>query len=208
MSRLALAASRAVKVLNLLAAHPTESFTPSDVSLRLGINVAFIHGLLVALTEDGFLVRETGTDAFRLGPAVVALGTAALETHPAIDIAREAARELALSTDLEVAVTSVAGEEIVFLARMGQAPHGSVSLHVGQRMPLLPPLGSVFVAWGDADSWLARAADPGPLRAELEATRARGYSVALGAKGRIELANALDALAATPADVRLRDCVE
>lgn len=208
MSRLALAATRAVKVLNLLAAHPTESFALSELSTRLGINVASMHGLLMALTENGYLVRDSRTRAFRLGPAVVALGTAALETHPAIDVAREAARELAASTGLEVALTSVAGEEIVFLARMGKPSPSSVSLHVGQRMPLVPPLGSVFVAWGDAEPWLARATDPAPLRAELEATRERGYSVALGAESQLELGNALDALAATPADVRLQDAVE
>lgn len=208
MSRLALAATRAVKVLNLLAAHPTQSFTLSDLAARLGINVASMHGLLAALTENGYLVRDARTRAFRLGPAVVALGTAALETHPAIDVARETARELASSTELEVAVTSVAGDEIVFLARMGKPSPSSVSLHVGQRMPLVPPLGSVFVAWGDAECWLARATDPAPLRAELEAIRDRGYSVALGAESQLKLANALDALAATPADIRLRDSVE
>lgn len=208
MSRLALAASRAVKVLNLLAAHPGQSFTLSDLATRLDINIASMHGLLLTLTDDGYLVRDARTRAFRLGPAVVALGTAALETHPAIDLARETARELTASTGLEAALTTAAGDEIVFLARMGEPSPRSVSLHVGQRMPLVPPLGSVFVAWDGGDDWLARAEDPEPLRAELEAVRRRGFSVALDAAAQIQLAGALDALAAMPADVRLRRSVE
>jgi len=208
MSRLALAASRAVQVLNLLAAYPGQAFTLSDLATRLDINVASMHGLLTTLADDGYLVRDPRTRAFRLGPAVVALGTAALETHPAIDLAREAARELAAATGLETALTTVAGNEIVFLARTGQPSPRSVSLHAGQHMPLVPPLGSVFVAWDGAEDWLARAEDPEPLRAELESVRRRGYAVALDAGTQIKLASALDALAAMPSDARLRRSVE
>ena len=78
-----------------------------------------MHALLGALTDAGYLARHPRLRTYTLGPAVVALGTAALETHPAIDLARDAARGLARETGLEVAVTSVAGDHIIFLARAG-----------------------------------------------------------------------------------------
>ena len=58
MSRPALAATRAISVLNFLAAHPADPFTLSDLADRLDINVASAHALLGVLTDAGYLVRH------------------------------------------------------------------------------------------------------------------------------------------------------
>jgi DNA-binding IclR family transcriptional regulator len=208
MSRAALAATRAVDLLNFLAAHPTEGFTLSELTRRLGINVASAHGLLGVLTEAGYVVRHARLRTYTLGPSVVALGTAALEQHAAIDVARDAARDLAGRTGLEVAVTSPAGEDILFLSRAGEHQARGPAVHVGQRVPLVPPIGSVFVAWGDASAWLSRAEDPGAMAAVLDAVRARGYSIALEADARHGLGRALDRLADVPSDASVRGQLE
>lgn len=207
MSRPALAANRAVGILNFLAAHPTDSFTLSDLASRLGVNLASMHALLTVLADAGYVSRHPRLRTFTLGPSVVALGTAALECHPAIDLARDAARELAADTGLEVAVTTSVRDYIVFLARAGEpSPRGASAL-VGQRVPLVPPLGSVFVAWGDAREWLARAADPASLETVLAGVRARGYSVGLEAVAGRGLNLALHDLALHPTDDHLRDTI-
>ncbi len=208
MARPALSASRAVAVLNFLAAHPTEAFTLSDISGRLGINPGSAHALLTVLADAGYLIRDARLRTFALGPAVVALGTAALEAHPVIDVARDAARDLAHETGLEVALTAPGGEHIVFLARAGEPSAHGVPVHIGQRVPLVPPIGSVFVAWGNAESWLAKAVDPQRLREVLEVVRRRGYSVALEAEARQQLGHAVDGLAADPSNEQLRAEVE
>ena len=207
MTRLALSASRAVAVLNFLAANPTEAFTLSEISDRLGINVASAHALLGVLTDAGYLARHPRQKTFTLGAAVVALGTAGLDAHPSIDLARDAARDLASATGLEVAVTSASRDHILFLARAGEPSPRGVPVHVGQHLPFRPPLGSVFVAWGGADDWLAHAEDPEPLVAVLEAVRRRGYSIALEADARKGLGHALDELASVPADRALQGTV-
>src|SRR4051812_40673165 len=207
MPRLALSASRSVAVLNFLAAQPSEAFTLSEISDRLGINVASTHALLGVLTDAGYLVRHPRQKTFTLGPAVVALGTAALEVHPAIDLARDAARDLARETGLEVSVTSASRDDIVFLARAGDPSPRGVPVHVGQHVPFRPPLGSVFVAWGGAEDWLAHAHNPEALIEVLDAVRRRGYSVALEADARKGLGHALDDLASVPSDDTLQDTV-
>lgn len=207
MSRPALAATRAVKILNFLAAHPGESFTLSDLAARVGVNLASAHALLSVLTDAGYLTRQPRLRTFTLGPAVVALGTAALESHPAIDMARDAARDLARDLGLEVAVTAAAGDSIVFLAHAGEPSARGLSILVGQQIPLLPPLGSVFVAWGGAEEWLARADDPAPLQEVLDTVRARGYSVALEMEARRGLNYALRDLADHPDEDQLRDAL-
>jgi DNA-binding IclR family transcriptional regulator len=208
MARPALSATRAIAVLNLLAGHPTEGFTLTDVASRLGISAASTHAVLGALADAGYLVRHPRRRTYMLGPSVVALGTAALETHAAIDIARDAARRLAAETGLEVAVTTRAGSDIVFVARAGEHSPRGVPVHVGQHVPLCPPIGSVFVAWGGADEWLARSDDPDAQRVVLAAVRRRGYSVALEADTRKALGHALNDLAAQPADDGLRRSVD
>jgi len=208
MPRPALSATRAVAVLDLLAAHPREAFTLTDVAARLGVNVASTHAVLAALADAGYLVRHPRTRAFTLGPAVAALGTAALETHPAVDLARDAARRLAHATGLEVAVTTVAGDDIVWVATAGEPTARGVPMHVGQHVPFKPPIGSVFAAWGRGDQWAARAKDPEAMQAVLHAVRARGYSVALEADARKELGHALDELARQPSDQRRRSDVD
>jgi DNA-binding IclR family transcriptional regulator len=208
MSRPALAATRAISVLNFLAAHPADEFTLSDLAVRLDINVASAHALLGVLADAGYVTRHSRLRTYTLGPSVVALGTAAMERHAAIDLARDAARDLAKEVGLEVAVTAPAGDDIVFLARAGEHQARGMAVHVGQRVPLVPPLGSVFMAWGGAEPWLARAEDPARMQAVLDGVRGRGYSIALEADARRGLSDALDDLADAPADAALRGSVD
>ena len=203
MSRPALAATRAIAVLNFLAAHPTDAFTLSDIAERLEINLASAHALLSVLVESGYASRHPRLRTFTLGPSVVALGSAALERHPAIDLARDAARDLSAELDLEVAVTAAAGDDIVFLARAGAHRARGIAVHVGQRVPLVPPLGAVFMAWSGDErvaAWRARSRHPQRLEGVLSGVRERGYSVALELDERRGLGEALDHLADAPVD--------
>ena len=190
MSRAALAATRAMGVIDLLAAHPGEAFTLSEIARRLDVNLASTHAILGTLTASGHLSRHPRHRTFTLGPALVATGSAALVAHPAIEAAREAAGGLAADTALQATVTALAGDAVVFVASAGrQQPHG-VDVRVGQRVPLVPPLGTVFYAWAppeEVDAWLSRgrlaAPDGESLRAVLSTVRARGCSIGLEAPG-------------------------
>jgi DNA-binding IclR family transcriptional regulator len=114
---------------------------------------------------------------------------------------------MARETGLEVAITAIAGDHIVFLAKAGEPSARGVPVHIGQRVPLRPPIGSVFVAWGGAEAWLAQADAPDRLREVLETVRQRGYSVALEAETRQQLGHALNDLAGHPSDDRLNSRV-
>jgi DNA-binding IclR family transcriptional regulator len=179
MPRPALAATRALTVLDFLAAHPTDEFTLSDLAAELGINVSSAHAVLGALTEGGYVVRTPRLRTYSLGPSVVALGSGALERHPAVDHARDEARRLSDELGLGVAVTALAGDDIIFLARVGEHRAREVAIHVGERIPLVPPIGAVFIAWLDDEPWLARAHDRESMQALLDGVRTRGWAVAL-----------------------------
>ena len=200
MARPAPGAERAVAVLNHLAAHPRETLTLSELARRLDLNKATCHALLTTLTDAGYLLRHPTQKTYSLGPALIALGNAALAGFDVVDHAREEMGALADELGLECLASAAVGEEIVILARSGPPAPLGVSAQVGQRLPLVPPLGTVFLAWSGAeeiDEWLrrvgprARPAELARYREALAAVRARGYAVALEADARLRLGAAL-----------------
>jgi DNA-binding IclR family transcriptional regulator len=205
MARPAPAATRAVDIMSYLIAHPTQSFTLSELARHLRMNMASTHTVLAVLTAAGYVVRHPVRKTYALGPLLVAAGQAALERYPVIDVARDEIRKLSRQHGVELLVTAPAGDEIVALVRAGpRHPHG---LEVGRRVPLVPPIGSVFVAWGTAEEieeWLGRAgprADQEAVaryRRSLRTVRERGYSVALQPLAAGALADAVVEIAERP----------
>jgi DNA-binding IclR family transcriptional regulator len=190
MARPAPAVDRTVAVLNLLAAHPDTAFSLSEMCRRLDINKATAHAMLTALADSGFLLRNPRDKSYTLGPALIALGSAAAARRlELVEFARAPMQQLAAETGLQCVVSSAMGEEIVFLAVAGEVVPFGPHVRVGQRIPLSPPIGTVFMAWSlpdEVDTWLDRAAGKPLSEPELarfrngvRAVRRRGYSVGL-----------------------------
>jgi DNA-binding IclR family transcriptional regulator len=184
---------RALAILDFLAAHPTESFTLSELARELDINLASAHAVLGAMTDAGYLVRHPTHKTYRLGPSTMAVGHAALASHPVIGVAREEMQRLADETGLECLAAAPLDMELVAVARVGPSDNARPLIEVGQRMPLVPPLGIMFLAWSSAervDAWLHRISpdeQPGAAdryRSLLESARTLGYNVGVNQEGR------------------------
>jgi DNA-binding IclR family transcriptional regulator len=188
MARRAPAVERAVAVLNLLAAHPGQRYTLSEIARDLKLNKATLHAILAALTETGYLVRDPAAKSYALGPALVAIGNSAVSTFPAAECAVPEMRALTDDLGLDCVASAAISDEIVILARAGVPRPFGVYIQAGQRLPLAPPLGAVFVAWSDdptIERWLSKLGSPRKkatvdhFRRAVEAVRTRGYSVGL-----------------------------
>ena len=200
MARAAPAIDRCVAVLNHMAARPTRQFTLSELARDLDLNKATAHGMLNTLADAGYLIREPESKTYALGPALIALGNAALSSTPAARLAEPHMTALSEEFDLECVASAALADEIVILARAGTPRPLGINIEPGQRIPLAPPLGTVFVAWSGAeaiDRWLSHvgphqsAADLDRYRDALATVRERGYSVALGGEGQQRLVQAL-----------------
>ena len=96
-------------------------------------------------------------------------------------------RAVASAIGADCSLMARVGDEAVFLTADGPTgDRGADTPAVGQRIPLIPPVGTVFyVESADpaVEQWLARAKAPeeevARFRAQLEAVRAKGYSVSL-----------------------------
>ena len=170
-------------VLNFLAERSPDEFTLSDLADQVDINLASCHAVLAVLTDAGYVSRNPRLKTYSLGSVLVALGNAAVRRHPAIEGAREQAGRLTEDLKLTVTVTALAGQDIVFLERVGEHRPRDIGVQVGERIAMIPPVGAVFAAWHDPEAWLARASDRPAMEEVLADVRTRGWAVALGNPG-------------------------
>ena len=181
MARPAPGADRSVAVLELLAAHPDERFTLSEVARRCDLNKATAHALLTALTDRGVLLRHPEEKRYSLGPRLVAIGEAARRGYTAADFVPPVLAGLAAETGLWARAWRIASDHVVSVAQAGAPRHLATGSPV--RLPLVPPVGALFVAWADeltAEAWLARAGSVEAVRPALDALpaiRRQGFSV-------------------------------
>jgi DNA-binding IclR family transcriptional regulator len=191
-------------MIDFLTANSPAAFTMSELSRALRINVASCHAILAALTQSGHLSRHPTTKTYTLGPVLTAVGSVARTHHELIARATAAATELGRNLGLEVLLSMRAGNDILGLANFEQSRIQRPRLRVGQRMPLRPPSGAVFVAWGseaDIAGYIERGFG-GNIDTELASTlrqlvslvQERGFQVGLKSPARTELNNLISNL--------------
>jgi DNA-binding IclR family transcriptional regulator len=187
VARPALSASRSFEILDLLAASPGRRLTLSEIARATRINTASCHAVLSALCDRGYLARCPRRRTYGFGPALVAIGRSALAGQPLIERAEAAAETLNRELGLPVVLTALAGDDIVSIVSLPDPSGREPGLRVGERLPLIAPVGGAFVAWApdaDVEAWIARnpSADAecaDDWRSSLVLTRRRGFYVGL-----------------------------
>ncbi|GAA1791778.1 flavin reductase [Planosporangium flavigriseum] len=130
------------------------------------------------------------------------------------ELARSQMEQLANELNVECMAQARVKDDLIFVASSGRTRDGLSPKRVGRRVPAVPPLGALFVAWADdsaVENWLRRL--PAPLEETqrvqlidgLSRARERGYSVALQSPVFREIEVAVDPFAKgrfTPAQER------
>jgi DNA-binding IclR family transcriptional regulator len=202
MARSAPGTERTVAILNFLASHPRDRFSLSELCRQTGLSKATAHAQVTALSDAGYLLRHSADKTYSLGPALIAIGTAAAAAqYDVVDVAREQMQRLSDELGVQTVASAVLGEEMILLARTGKPEPMGVSVQIGARVPLVPPLGTAFLAWAPAaevETWLRRLgpeASDGELeryRLALDTVRRRGYTIGLDADARVRLGRAIE----------------
>jgi DNA-binding IclR family transcriptional regulator len=155
---------RVVTLLNLLAANPASGLSIAEIARRLGINKATCYPMLAALQDAGWLVRHPARRTFHLGPALVPVGRAAASSLPTGELVHAVLVDLAIDLGLVFVAIAAAGDHLVVIDQAWPPSQPMPVLRPGLRLPLRPPWGAVFVAWGSdevIDEWLARGSEHG-----------------------------------------------
>lgn len=180
--------NRVIAVINFLAAHPTESFTLSELADTLGMSAGSAHRVLKTLTEARYLSRHPRHKTYSLGLALVAVGQATLEKHNYVEVAHREMEVLSKELSVQMVAVAVVEDEILTLARAGRPQSSETITRVGERRPFVPPFGLAHMAWASevaVDSYLKLAPwEKGnkqykSLVEALTVVRQRGYSIAL-----------------------------
>ena len=146
-----------VAILDFLAGHPDERFGVSELARRLGLSKPTCLGIVSALTDAGYLVRDGADKTYRLGPSLIALGHRAQESMRVSPAAREELRRLSATFGVTAGLSAVIDDRITLLELV--APAGvRAGVEVGQSYPFAPPVGLMFVLWDDEAlrEWLAK----------------------------------------------------
>ncbi len=190
------AANRTIQILDLLTTHPGRGFTLSELSRQLVMSKATAHRILTEFADHGLVVRDADTQEYRLGPALVPMGAVAERSFPALKYARREAKRLAEQHDAECVLLMPTGDELLVIGRTGVPGPVSFGTFEGQRHPLLPPLGTIFLAWKSEEAleeWLDGYGDQLSqderqyYRKAVDAQRRRGYTIALEVPGLFDL---------------------
>jgi DNA-binding IclR family transcriptional regulator len=147
----------------------------TEIARALDLTQATCVHMLAALTTAGFVVREPGDKRYHLGPALAAPGRRAAGRYPRLAEAR--VEMSALSDELGLPCVAFArdGDHARLVQHTWPQGHEPLGVKVGETLPLTPPLGLVFVAWGsdeDFEAWLRLAPDPDGAAAAAAATTA------------------------------------
>src|SRR5215211_4705039 len=179
---------RACDLLEHLAAHPSESFSVSELARSVEVPRATCDSVLLALADRGLVHRDPDL-RYSLGAGCRALGDAAAAAGAPLNALEPIADALARATGSCVAISTSNRGETRIERVFDHGPAFGLRTRVGESVALVAPFGAVFVAWDDDDAietWVDRAT--GPLvgedcvraREALAAVRARGYSISLG----------------------------
>ena len=188
MGRQVPAVERALEILELLADHPQVLLGLSEIARTLAMNKASCHATLTLLADRGYLIRHADK-TYSLGPAILPLANSFLHDQDALPQARVEMAAVSRELNLDCMASCIVDNEIVILAHTSSPGSFGINMRVGARFPLVPPVGTVFLAWATRErvrQWLAgvgggaTAAERERLLDALAVVRDRGYSVAIG----------------------------
>lgn len=194
---------RTIAVLNFLALNAESEYSFADLARQTGISKATLHDIVKVLVANSYL-RRAANGRMSLGPAIIGLGEAAVGSQLGVlNVARPVLQDIATDEGLQCIASTVSDDYIVILARYGDRLIRSPWYEVGEQIPFAPPIGTVFLAWGeDADfqRWLDKGGDlqagfdHEEVRAAVAAGRARGYTFGLRVNARARLQSVLASL--------------
>lgn len=147
---------RGLAVLRLLTRVGPGGLRMGEIGRRSGLNKATAIRLTRTLVDEGFVLHDQATGAYRLGPEAFAVGLAAEPSYELQRLAVPALRALALESGDTVFFTVLHGIESICLSRWeGDYPIRNQLVKAGDRWPLGVGAGSCAMLAALADDDIA-----------------------------------------------------
>ena len=125
---------KAMQVLRLLG--DAGDLGVTELSRRLQVHKSTVSRLLATLERHGVVSRNSQTDKFGLGPALISLAGVALQRIDLRDAARESLTRLAEETTETVNLAILDGDQVVNIEKLPSAHYIRDIGWIGRRSPL------------------------------------------------------------------------
>ncbi|MEH3122159.1 MAG: IclR family transcriptional regulator [Sphingomonas phyllosphaerae] len=160
--------------LDVLEALADEQLTVGELAERVGLNKSTTYRLASALVDRGYLAA-TPRAGYRLGPKLLALGSAARDQVDLVQAARPIMEELAALTEDTVHLGVLDTDQALYLDKVPGRRRVVVSSRVGDRHPLTSTgLGKALMLDHDPSYWEERlGAEQGDARRTWTAWKKR-----------------------------------
>jgi IclR family pca regulon transcriptional regulator len=126
----------------------------ADIARAVGLNKSTTYRYVATLTKLDYLQQDPETRKYYLGPRVVDLGFAAIDSMELTRVAAPSLQALADETGYTASMALCDGPDIVYVDRRRSGRRSpsamELNLHVGSRLPAYcTALGKAMLAWKD-----------------------------------------------------------
>lgn len=129
--------SRAIRALQLIAAHAPDGMRLVDVAREMALERPTAHRLLRALTVESMVVQDARTRRYSLGPLLFELGLSATHQFNLKEVSQPVVARLAEETGDTAFLFLRSGHDAVCISRIqGSYPIQTPSVPLGSRQPL------------------------------------------------------------------------
>ena len=164
-------------MLHLLAAHGRE-LSLADVAGSLGLAKPTAHGILRTLHDVGFVEQNRASGRYRLGPALLRLGTSYLDVNELRARAVNWADSLASASGESVRIGSLLENQVLIVHHVFRPDDSPQQLEVGATLPAhATALGKALLSYSPS---AARGVPALPRYTRRTITSRRALTAALG----------------------------
>jgi len=144
--------TKAMRVLKMIATAPKNPGI-SEIAATLSLAKSTTHGILAALEESGWVLRDPVTRKYTCGHTVKHIGAIANVRIPLVDQARPHLEKLAMALDEDVFLGILTGNYILILDQVESSKDLKVTARPGTRMPMFAgAVGKMFLAHQDRET--------------------------------------------------------
>lgn len=108
--------TRVLDIVELLARPGNEQLRFSDVVRELGLTQATAHGILMTLTDRGWITRDPLTKSFALGPGLAVVAARLPAARPQVEAATAMARQMCAEFGHPASVVERTGDTLLITA--------------------------------------------------------------------------------------------
>lgn len=143
--------SKAMRVLKMIITAPANPGI-SEIAARLSLAKSTTHGILAALEESGWVLRDPITRKYTAGHAVKNIAAEAKVRIPLVDQARPCLERVSSDLEEDVFLGIFTGHHILILDQIESSKELKVTARPGTRLPIFAgSVGKIFLAHLDPD---------------------------------------------------------